>query len=671
MVTTLVRGACPLDCQDSCGWRAHVSNGKVLRVEGDPDHPYTRGSLCAKVHDFQTRTYADDRLLHPLRRTGRKGEGQFERVSWDDAIAEISTRFQAIIDEHGAEALLPFSYLGSLGVVQQFALRRLFHALGATRLSGSVCGQAGNAITRDTGTPICFDPEELAESELIVLWGCNSLTTAHHSFHFMEQARKNNGARIIAIDPRLTRTAKQCDQHIAIMPGTDSVLAMALVHVLLDEDLADLDYAREVSSDLDALISEAKQWSLERAAGVCGVDPETIRTLARDIASARPATLRPGINPQQSTAGEAFLTGLSALAILGGHWRHRGGGLLIEAYPESRYGTVSCPAVGPQNVRSLDMSTLGEHLMNAQLHPQIHGMMSWCANPVSHQVNSALVQQGLAREDLFLVVIEHFMTDTARYGDIVLPATTQLEHFDIVHPWGHHYLMLNEQAVPPEGESKSHGEIMRLIAGHMGLEEPALHESDEVIAASVLPPDLTLEELRVRGWVKRSPPRAEPGPSRKVSIAFTARTANRPQDEQVLQLLTPKSHYFINSTFANMPRHRGAEGRPSLEMHPDDASRRGLSDGDTISVSSENGAIDVWLRVTDEIRPGVVALPGKWWRADAGSRAVVNELTPNVLSAGGQPAYNDTFVRVSASVDADARRAGARSSAEPLPSGGE
>jgi anaerobic selenocysteine-containing dehydrogenase len=639
-----VKGCCPLDCQDSCSWVAHVDGDRVVRVEGAREHPFTRGALCAKVNDYPTRTYAPDRLLYPLRRTGPKGSGEFARVSWDEAIETIARRFASIIAEHGPEALLPHHFLGTLGVVQRRALMRLFHALGASGTHGSVCGAAGNVLEAE-GHPRGFDPEEIVHSRLVVLWGANLLTTSHHHWHFVEEARRRNGARIIAIDPIRTRTAQRCDQHLAILPGTDRFLAAGIARVLFEENLADLEFARSVAGDVDELRADVGSWTPERVGSVCGIAAENVVQLAREFGRAAPAVIRSGVGVQQSTGGEALMRSLSALAILGGHWKRPGGGLFTETYPMIFEKQAERPELAAATPRSLDMARLGETLTRTDLRPRVHGLMVWCANPVTAQPDTTRVLQGLEREDLFTVVLEHFLTDTARYADIVLPSTTQLEHFDVQGAWGHHYISVNNPAVPAVGEAKSHGEVMRLLAARMGLAHPALRESDEEIAASALPEDVELELLKAEGWRKNSPPRPEFGPEKvRVSGFLGAAIVTAPKGQ--LQLLTPKSHFFMNSSFANTARHRKAMRRPTLDMHSEDAAARGLADGDRVRIQNTRGAVHAWLRVTEAVRPGVVMLPGKWWSTAEETGAVANLLTPPSWSPGGQPAYNETFVEV-------------------------
>jgi len=553
------------------------------------------------------------------------------------------SRFTEIIRSDGPEALMPHSYMGSMGVVQRRALMRLFHAVGATRVHGSICGQAGNVLVAE-GHPIGFDPEEFVHSQLILVWGSNDLTTCHHHWHFIQEARRAHGATIVCIDPQRTRTAKACDRHLPIRPGSDAVLAAGMAHVILEQGLAELEFARQVASDLDDYALQVRQWSPDRVAGVCGVTPGDVVWLARVFAEARPAVIRSGIGPQQTVHGEAYVRGISALAIICGHWQLPGGGLFIEAYPVFYDANAARPDLIPGEPRSPDMARLGEILTDSTLRPPIKGLMIWGTNPAVVQPNAALVREGLAREDLFTVVPEHFLTDTARYADVILPSTRQLEHFDIQGSWGHHYISLNLPAIPPLGEAKSHGEVLRLLANRMGLAHPALHESDEAIASSALPPDVDLAALKDRGWLKKSPGR--PRFERKLRLTGPIPEPVAPSSPGTFRLLTPKAHYLLNSSFANIPRQRHAQARPTLEINPADAAALGFRDNQEVLVKNQQGALRAWLHVTEDIRPGVVALPGRWWGFPPETGAVGNLLTPSSWSPGGQPAFNDTFVEV-------------------------
>ena len=639
----IVQGVCPLDCPDTCAWQAHVEDGKVVRVEGDKAHPFTRGVLCAKVNDYPTRTYSPERVLHPLRRTGAKGSGEFERISWEEAVDTIAERFDEIITRHGAEAIMPVTYYGSMGAVQKFAPLRLLNALGTSDMHGAICGAPGPALL-GAGHSIGFDPEDCGHAKLIILWGVNVLTTGHHHWHHLDEARKKNGARIVCIDPRRTRTAAKCDEHVALRPGTDAAFAAGMARVMFEEGLIDLETAGRAVNDIDEYRAQIEPWTPERVAEECGIDADLVVSLAREFAAAKPAMIRSGIGPQQTANGEAYVWALSALCILAGHDGVPGGGLSLFNLPNADFSRTARADLKQEKTRSLDIARLGPILTGEDSGPAVHGIMVWGINPAVVLNDSAQVRRGLEREDLFTVVLEHFMTDTARHADIVLPATTQLEHFDVHSAWGHFYLMLNKPPIAPLGEAKSHGEIVRVIARRMGLNHPALQESDEEIAAAALPPEVTLADLEATGWRKHAAlPR--PAADKRVALAGHPVTA-APATNGALQMLTPKAHYFLNSSFANMARQRKAEGGPALEMNGEDAARRGLSDGQRIRIRNGQGSIQAGLKVTEHIRTGTVSLAGKWWSHPEETAAVGNMLTPAIWSPSGQPAYNDTFVEV-------------------------
>ncbi len=652
MAITQVKGCCPLDCQDACAWIAEVEDGRVTKVLGSKEHPFTRGVLCAKVKDYQAKTYAPDRLLHPLRRTGQKGDAAFEQISWEAAIDEIADRFGAIITDHGAEALMPLHDMGSAGVLQRRSLMRLFNHLGASQLHGSLCSQSAIALIGE-GYAMSFDPESMAESELILLWGTNLLSTAHHHWQPCAEAQKKRGAKVIAIDPRRTRTALKCDEHFPIRPGTDAFLAAGMAKILVDEGMADLDYAHAAASGVEAYLAEIADWTPERVAEVTGIPAADVIRLARLYGRAKPGTLRAGVGPQQTIDGELYVKSLSALAIISGHWRLPGGGFFLFASPTLDDTAAERPDLLPRETRSLDRARLGEILTSETLDPQVKGLMIWGHNPLVNQIDVETVKRGLSREDLFTVVIDHFVTDSARHADIVLPSTTQLEHFDVQGSWGQQYVTMNQPAVAPLGEAKPHTEILRLLAQRMGLSEPALLEDDEAIGRSSLPQEFDWQALTEQGWLKAPAPAEPPagaGPKLPLACGLPGLQTHRlpgAVPDGTFRLLTAKGHYLVNSTFANMPRQGEQQGTPALEMHPADAERLGLADDDRVSASNQQGEIVLRLRVTDGVVPGTLVIEGKrWWSGPAGENAVTNRLAPPRWSATGQPAFNDTFVEV-------------------------
>jgi anaerobic selenocysteine-containing dehydrogenase len=636
--TRQVHGCCPLDCQDACAWIAEVEDGRVVRVRGDKEHPFTHGALCAKVNDYETRTYAPDRLLQPLRRAGPKGAGAFEPVSWEDALDEIAGRLSRIAAESGGEAILPFRYAGSLGALQLNAFHRVFHALGASRHAGDICGGLLWEGLAAIGFDAAFDPEEMAHAELVLVWGANPLSTAHHIWRFVTEARKRRAARVVVIDPRRTRTAAQADLHLRPRPGSDLALALAMGRVILEEGSGDAEFLARHATGLDEYREMVDPWTPERAAERTGIPADAIRDLARDFAAARPAAIKTGVNVGAHSGGASLIQAIAALTLLPGHWDREGGGLHALTGPRLR--SAEGADLAPRETRALPMGRLGETLTDPDLDPPVRALFVWGSNPAVVLPDVRRVREGLAREDLFTVVAEHFLTDTARFADLVLPSTTQLEHFDVVGSWGHHYVAINEPAIEPLGESRSHAWIARALARRLDL--PSF--DDEELVRQVLPEGLTLEALRERGWWKDVREKR----LGTVRLDFDAVFPPEPPAEWPLTLISPKTHHTLNSSFMNMERHRRAEGRPTLEMHPEDAARRSVANGEAVRIYNERGEIRAWLAVTEDVRPGLVALPGRWWFGEGEEpSAVVNVLVPHRFGGERQtPVYNECFVEV-------------------------
>lgn len=638
---SLVKGCCPLDCQDTCSWVAEVEDGRVIRVTGAKEHPYTRGALCAKVNDYPERTYSSDRLLYPLRRNGPKGGGRFERVSWENALDEIARRFQEIVTRWGPEAILPHRYLGSMGAIQANALSRMFNVLGATRQVGNICGAALSAGLAEMGSDVPQDPEGIAHARFILLWGANPLSTNHHIWHFIQQARRVNGARVIAIDPRPTRSTAQADSHLPIRVNSDIYLALALGHVILAEGLEDRDFLAEHSTGLEAYRTSVAQWTPERAEAHTGIAAETTRELARAFAAARPASIKLGVNLAANSAGAEMAEAIAALSVLCGHWRLPGGGLHAESHPGHNSAKAAGVHLAHPGVRTLSIGRFGETLTDPRLDPPVKAVMIWGTNPVLVQPDAGLVRQGLLREDLFTVVLEHFMTDTARLADIVLPSTTQLEHFDVHGSWGHHYMSVNLPAVPPVGESRDHGWVARELASRLGLPDLII---DELIH-DFLPAGVSLDDLKEKGWIKVDRPRVMP----RAKLDFPVKLPAQPTAEHPLVLISPKSHYSLNSSFMNQPRHRQNEGEPTAELSAGDAAARGLVDGALARIFNAQGELSARVSIRAQMQPGVVCLPGRRWQDQMNGGDTVNVLTPaRTTEKGGQPTYNECFVEVAA-----------------------
>jgi len=602
-----VRGACPLDCPDGCSWVVSVDDaGRAVRLRGAREHPFTRGALCAKVNHYLEHTRAPDRLLHPLRRIGRKGEGRFERISWDAALDEIAERLLAIRDAHGGEAIWPFQGTGSLGYVQGLegrAGQRLWNVLGASEHDMTLCSAAGTLGVRLTnGTNAGMDPETFALSKLILLWGTNPLTSGHHAWRFIAAARRN-GAHVVAIDPLRTRTAERVDEHLAPLPGTDAALALGLLHVVVSLGAEDREFLRERTLGWDEYRERILAFPPARVAAICGLEEERIVALGRRLAQTRPTAIRATMGVQRHAGGGMAVRTLATIPGVTGDWRHPGGGFVYST--SSSFGADLAAAyrndLRPQPVRSLAMTNLGRNLAELD-DPPVKALVVYGANPVASNPDSARVRRGLLRDDLFTVVLEHFPTDTVDYADVVLPGTMQTEHLDLHDGYGHLYLHLNLPAVEPPGECLSTTEIFRRLAARMGFDEPALQDSDEQLARTLLGsghPSLdgiSYERLVAEGWVRLSYPQpllrfadGFPTPSgrlefrsaRAVAAGIDAlpgytppAEAATPDREHPLALLAPASHWTLNTTFANHPRLRAQAGEPRLELHPDDAAAR-------------------------------------------------------------------------------------------------
>jgi len=690
MTTITVDGACHHDCPDSCGWTATVdASGPTpvaVKLRGNPDHPFSKGELCPKVNRFLDRVYAPDRILHPLRRVGPKGLGEFERISWDDALSEIGSRLNATIDEHGPSTILPFSDAGNQSLLSMFAAGgRLWSHLGTTEVTGSVCGAvAGAGAASTNGTGASLEATDMVHSKLIVLWGTNTRLTNRHLWPFIETARAN-GARIVVIDPIQTLTAEAVDpargdRFIQPLPGTDVAMMLAMIHVIIRDDLVDHNWVERYTIGFDELAAEAADWTPERAAAECGIDADVIEDLARDIATTRPTALRTLIGAEHHEHGAMFFRTLACLPALTGSWRDLGGGFSrsVGHWTESQIDWGSFRLPSPEPRRRVNMNRLGEVLLGSHLGeplaPPIHALVVWNVNPTVTIPNADAIVAGLERDDLFTVVHEQFMTDTARYADIVLPATTQLEADDVVFPWGHLWVNYNRAAIEPLGESCNNTELFRRIAEAMGLTERALFDDDETLMRSSMP-DIDLDQLRADRWIETplypadrlpfgDPDGSTPIPtsSGKVELASNTleqqghprvptyrRATERPVDGE-FTLLTPKQHTrFLNSGYSHLPKHGPAEGGPFVELDPSDATRLGLAAGDRALVENARGRLELDVVVSDRLRPGVVAVPFGWWRQDHADGGIANSLTSDALTDwGGGVAYSDTVVTVTA-----------------------
>jgi len=671
---TIVKGACPHDCPDTCALEVHVKDGVAQKVTGSSEHGPTAGVLCTKVARYTERTYHPDRLLHPLRRVGKKGEGRFERIGWEEAIATIATRLAAVaaIDP---QQILPYSYAGTMGLVQGESMsQRFFHRLGASLLDRTICasaGSAGHAIT--LGSRIGIDVELADRAKLIIFWGCNAITSSVHFWARAQQA-KRLGAKLVAIDPYRSLTAEKCHTHIALLPGTDAALALGLMHVLIRDDLVDHDYLSRHTLGFDELCERASQYGPERVASICGIETAQIESLAHLYATTRPALIRANYGLQRVRGGGMAMRNIACLPALIGAFREAAGGILVSTsgnFAIDNQALSRPDLLAGRTPRTINMSTIGRAL-NDTVAP-VRAVIVYNSNPVAVAPDSARVAAGFAREDLFTVVLEHFQTDTADYADIVLPATTQLEHLDVVKPYGHYDMVANNPAIRPLGEAKPNTEIFRLLAKAMGFSDPCFDDSDEAIARSAIAEDWDFDAVRAQGWKRIGAAKgvarfADGGfdtPSGKVEFFSSAAqslgldplpdyiepledTRGALARRWPLAMISPPARNFLNSSFVNVTSLRASEGEPWLDIHPDDARVRGIAEGGYVRVFNDRGSIELRARVSDRARRGVVVALSVWWKKLTRDGKNANELTNGdvLTDMGRAPLFYDCLVQV-------------------------
>jgi anaerobic selenocysteine-containing dehydrogenase len=674
-----VLGACPHDCPDTCSFITTVKDGRAMRVQGNPAHAHTAGALCAKVSRYVDRTYHPDRLTRPLRRTGPKGSGQFEPVGWDEALDDIAQRLSAIA-RRDPQAIVPYSYAGTMGLVQAEGMAaRFFHKLGASLLDRTICAAAGTeGVTQTLGGKVGMRVEYFAESELILIWGSNSIASNLHFWRYAQQA-KRNGARLVCIDPRRSETAEKCHEHIALRPGTDAALALALMHELDVNGWLDDDYIANHTLGWDGLRERARRWPVERAAGVCGVPDGQIRALARAWGTTKRAAIRLNYGMQRVRGGGNAVRAIACLPALTGAWRHRAGGLLLSSsgqFPVNGAALQRRDLLGGRTPRTINMSTIGNALLEKSspaFGPKIEALVVYNSNPVAVAPESGKVVQGFSRDDLFTVVLEHFQTDTADYADYVLPATTQLEHWDVHLSYGHTDALLNRPAIAPVGDSRSNHDIFRALATRMGFDEPCFDDTDEAMCRQAYGDAVDFDVLLRQGFATLALPEAPfahgnfPTPSGKCEFHSErlARAGMDPLPDHLpnhelagtsphypLAMISPPARNFLNSTFVNVKSLRDIEREPLLEIHADDAAARGIADGSVVRVFNDRGEYHCKAHVTDRARPGVVHGLGIWWRKFGLDGTNVNQLTSQKLTDLGRgPVFYDCLVEVAPVVD--------------------
>jgi len=681
---------CPHDCPDTCVMRVGVEDGRAVTLRGDPEHRFTQGFLCAKVNQYLDRVYSPDRILYPQRRVGAKGEGRFERISWDEALATIALRFRATIAEHGAQAILPYSYAGNMGLLSFGSMdRRFFHALGASALERTICATAGfTGIQASLGKALGFDPEAIVHARYIVAWGANIVSSNVHLWPFVEEARRR-GARFVCIDPFRSRTAERADWHLALLPGTDAALGLGVMHVIFRDGLEDRDYLARYTIGADELRARVRAWTPQHTAEVTGLEAADVERFAREYATTSPSAIRLNYGLNRHAGGGMAVRTLACLPALTGAWRHAGGGVLLStsgAFPVDD-AALERPDLKPAGTRALNMSQLGRILLDATLAPPVKALYVYNSNPAAVAPEQEMVRQGLAREDLFTVVHELFPTDTVDFADIVLPATTTLEHDDIHKAYGQLYLSLSRAAIAPLGEARRNTEVFRLLAERIGLDHPALRESDEAMARQALRwnhPNLrgiTFERLEAEGSVRLSVPdpftpfaQGEfPTPSGKCELRAprlaeigldplagfvppreSRRSAPQLAERYPLAFISPPAHHFLNSTFSSQPVFVRREGEPSLTIHPQDAAARGIVDAMLVRTWNDRGAFLARARVSDAARPGVVVGLSIWWSKLCPGGRNANAVTGQELAdMGGGATFYDVLVEVAPAPPSD------------------
>ena len=684
----IVRGACPHDCPDTCATLVTVENGRAVRIAGDPEHPFTQGFLCAKVNRYVDRTYHEGRLRTPLRRVGAKGSGKFAPISWESALTEIAERLGTIAaSTDGPQSILPYSYAGTMGLLQGSSMdRRFFHQLGASRLDRTICSMAGTVGMRMTvGANIGADGEGIPESDLVLLWGTNTLTANPHLWPFVLRARER-GARIVCIDPICTRTAAQCDDWIPIRPGTDGALALGMMHVLFTRGLVDRDYLERYTLGHEQLRARACEWTPSRTAEVTGLAEQTIVELGESYGRAKAAFIRVNYGLQRHGGGGMAVRNIACLPAITGHWRRAGGGVQLSTSANFAFNraVLERPDLGPP-ARTINMIRLGEALTEPDAGvggPPVRALVVYNSNPAAVAPERNVVLRGLAREDLFTVVLEHFQTDTADWADIVLPATTQLEHWDLHLAYGHHYASLNRPSIAPLGEALPNTEIFRRIAAGMGMRDAHFQDDDLTLIRQALDTNapklqgVSLETLLERGWTRLDVPTPYlpyadgefATPSGKCEF-FSQRLAEMgldplptyiPPYESVerdpalvarypLTLISSPAHTFLNTTFANITSLRRQAREPEVLLHPADAERRGIAPGMRVTVHNDRGAFSAMARVEATIREGVAWAPSIWWAKLAGDDANANQTTSQrETDLGHGPVFYDNQVEVEA-----------------------
>jgi anaerobic selenocysteine-containing dehydrogenase len=686
-----IHATCPHDCPDTCSMLVTVKDGKAISLKGNPDHPITKGFLCGKVSRYIERTYHPTRLLHPLKRIGAKGEGRFEKISWQEAIDTVASKLGSIIDSpFGPQSILPYSYAGTMGRLQSSSIdRRFFHRIGASLLERTICATAGVAGSQMTlGARAAIDPEAVLHSKFIINWGSNTSVTNSHLWTIMHRARKA-GAKIITIDPFRSKTAEKSDLWIPIRPGTDAALALGIMHVIFRDNLQDQDFIDKYCLGGEDLKSRANDFTPAKVSAITGLKPITIEQLAHEYANTKPAFIRLNYGLQRHGGGGMAVRAITCLPGIIGAWKETGGGAFLSTsgmYPLKAASAFERHDLIPKGTRSINMSLLADALNDNNLAPPIKALIVYNSNPAAVCPDQSKVIRGLKRDDLFTVVLEQFPTDTVDYADIVLPATTQLEHWDLHTSYGHLHVQINEPAIAPLGESLPNTEIFRLLSKAMKL-EPELYESTDIeLIKEALEPSaggfnsakvmsaITFEQLKKEGSMRLDLPKDYapfanghfPTPSGKCEFFSTSMQklgldplpsyTPSHEDPQTridlathypIQLLSPPDPAFLNSSFANLDWQKQDAGRPTLLISPKDAASRGITEEARVRIFNNRGEFLAHAKITDAVLSGVAVAQGLWWNKDIPGKANANATTSTAITdLGAGATFFDNLIEV-------------------------
>ena len=696
-------GACPHDCPDTCAMVYEVENGKLVEVRGNKDHPMTRGGLCVKLKDFHDHHANPDRLMYPLRRTGPKGSKQFERISWDEAIAEIGRRWRKIIATYGSQAIMPYSYLGNMGLVQGInSGDPFFNRLGTTVNEKTFCASGSSTAWLLTVGPTGgVDPESFVHSKFIVIWACNSISTNLHHWPFVLEAQKR-GAKVVVIDSYRSRTAKAGDWHICPRPGTDGALAMGIINSIIEQGLVDRDYAEQHTYGFEELKARAAEFTPDYVERITGVKASDIRNFAKEFATTQPSVIRLGVALERHAGGGQAIRAVCALPALVGSWKHVGGGLLqmpLWDFPVDWMKVSRGDWIKP-GTRAINNLKLGAALTGEmQLDPPLKSLFVFCTNPVSQAPETNKIVKGLQREDLFTIVAEHFLTDTAKYADIVLPAAMAGEAEDMMWSWGHFYFTYNQKAVDPPGECKPTSDMWRMLAKEMGFDDPVFKMTDSELAAYYINwadpkmGGIDMEHFKTHGYYKidvgaadtRTPHKDGKFPTPSGKVEFLLHNAknfvagpframhegdqdgsavdplpgyvpNREAPETnperaklyALNIISPKSHGFLNSCYANEMHKIKGQGEQFVLISRADAAKRNIREGDPVRVYNDRGDFEGVAKVTDDVNPGIVVATLGYWRSLNRSDGSVNSISSDAhCGLGRAPTFSDNLVEVS------------------------